>query len=210
VTCGRAASSPSRSGASSWARPSWAGLLCVLLLALPPRIASAQTENPQPQPSLMQQIESLHSKELQLVQRLMDRSNQISDLENSLAKAKQKTDDSAASSEELEKKLALAKELQYSSEMGLQATLSSLDQLNQTQQRSDAAFQAYRAEMQRQVAEAQRERDTWAWIGWTGAGAAAGAIGGAAIGKDFSSSALGALAGATLGAAGKWISGAIR
>jgi hypothetical protein len=203
--CARVVSSRLRSAASSWARLVCISLPLVLLLVLQPRIAHGQTEKAQQPPSLMQQIESLHSKEQLLVQRLTDRSNQVSDLEESLKRAKQKSDDSAASSEALEKKLALAKELQYSSEMGLQATLSSLDQLNQTQQRSDAAFQAYRTEMQSQVAELQRERNTWSWIGWTGGGAALGAIAGAALGKDAGSSALGALVGAAVGAGGKLI-----
>lgn len=204
MRCARAASSSSPSGACSWA-PCFAGLLFALLLAALPRTASAQTANPLEQPSLTQQIASLQLKQQLLVQRLSERSNQVSDLEESLKKARQKSGDSEASSAELEKKLALAKELQFSSEMGLQATLSSLDQLQTTQQRSDAAFQAYRQEMQGQVLALQGERDVWQLASWAGIGAAGGAITGAAIGRDLQTSAIGALAGAALGAGAKWL-----
>ncbi len=160
--------------------PFWLALSLVLALCISsPSPVHAQTEsapsaNPPPQLSLTQQIENLQSKEQLLVQRLIERSSQVNDLEESLRKAKQKSDDSAASSEELEKKLALAKELQYSSEMGLQATLSSLDQSKQIQQRLDSAFQGYRAEMQGQVKQLQSERDGWKVAAIVAALAAAG------------------------------------
>jgi hypothetical protein len=180
-------------------------LAYAFLLALQPRIVSAQIENPAAQPSLTQQIESLQLKEQLLVQRLSERSNQVSDLEQSLKRARQKSNDSAASSAELEKKLALAKALQYSSEMGLQATLSSLDQLQTTRQRSAAAFQAYRQEMQGQVNEIRGERDAWQLASWASIGAAVSAITVAAIGGDPALVAVGALAGGAIGAGARLV-----
>lgn len=177
---------------------------------LPAQTASEPRGNPSEQPSLTQQIESLQSKVQQLVQRLSERTKQVDNLNEALTQARQSSDASAASLEALEEQYRQARTSESILRTELRATLNWLDRLKETQQRSLDAWESYRTEMRDQVEALRRERGDWELAAWAGIGAAGGAITGSAIGKDWISTAAGALVGAAAGAAADLVKNFLR
>lgn len=136
-------------------------LACCLFFILGPPTVPAQSESPSSPLSLMQQMASLQSKERLLVQRLTERSAQVSELQKDLREARKSSGGSAASSAILETQLSEARAEVTSLRKELKETSSSLDRLKQKQEQSQGASAGYRKEMQDQVKDLGAERDVW-------------------------------------------------
>ena len=95
------------------------------------------------------------------MQRLTERSAQVSELQKDLREARKSSGGSAASSAILETQLSEARAEVTSLRKELKETSSSLDRLKQKQEQSQGASAGYRKEMQDQVKDLGAERDVW-------------------------------------------------
>jgi anti-sigma-K factor RskA len=145
--CARVASSSSRSGAFSWARRSWAGLLCALLLLLAPPIAHGQSEKPPTLQDLKASILTANEALTQLVPLTAQQEKRIADLQADLVTLSGQLTDSQA-------------ELATSEAERLKVA-ASLESLWKQYNDLSLSFSAYRTEMQKQVAGLERERNFW-------------------------------------------------
>jgi len=108
-------------------------------------------------PSLSSSLEQAEMNLQQLMARLGERQQQVSDLQASLQTADARLNDLAASLATLRGQLASAEESLTESRTALEETLISLDALSQRYNELEQAWQGYRSEMRKQVADVERD-----------------------------------------------------
>lgn len=185
------ASSSSRSGASSWARLSWAGLLCVLLLLTTQLFAQTETPKSSPEQLLQKETQSSVETSSQLVGRLIERTQQEALLQATIGTFGLSLMGYSALLDMSGRSVAILQ----------QALLETSNSLSLSTQ---AFYEQQRLQKLSQAADDKLQKDTesrlafWQTIGWTAGGAAAGAIAGGFAGGG-AGAAEGALIGAGLG-----------
>ena len=160
---------------SSWPARCWAqrlsvGLFCALLWLAAPRSANGQIENPSEPPSLTVSLEQAEQTLTLLVQRLVERQQQVSDLRTNLRTADASLIDLAESLTILRGQLEAAQESLSKSQADLTATSSSLGSLSTRYDALDRSWQSYRSEMKGQVRGLEFSARLWRGVAITAGG----------------------------------------